>query len=612
MLDVLTTMYSAGRVNISQLSNTLTFADFSSSAADPVPRQSAAMFSAASQTLQQLIKESLMTFFSVSAKTFRDSSSDDLHALADVMATLQAHTPSSPSTSTVDSASLVEDLLRTSLTGRFHGMSALSARRASQNKEEAARTLSTSRTYSNQSSSSEQELPSLAGDSSPPSATAVLLALVSLVEEELDSLSSSFDLPLLRRVHVPTLAANIFSEGLVPQIDGFARTYASLTPDLEEVLELYRRVRSLSQKYRESKFGVLESSRIGDWFRPFVADWLDLAEQRALEWVQNAANLDTYELLPNLSHSSSVLDIFTSFQQQLDFLLRIDWPHSDEFRSFFVRYLEGVTTAIEKFCLLMRDGFMAELQKPTVMTKTAGKTTRKFRIKLRRYGPPIDESELRLPARALVRLSNVDAMFSRFEELLKRVPDGIAGRTQDDLPLPPLPPADGRNTSPKPSPTPLRTPLLLTILCATGLTVVRPFSTLVSVRLSSPACPLKPDLELGRTAEVHQPHLAFARRESVPAAVTAATAVLPYAADDPCAIPILLSQQEARAGLRISLVHRMLPVVPGDTAAPVAGSPPGASLTGGGEFVIDSVQFPADSSLLAAAAGGPIAVRIAG
>ncbi|KAI9324693.1 hypothetical protein DFJ73DRAFT_232570 [Zopfochytrium polystomum] len=623
-LDVLASVFARGDISGKQLCEGSFF--------DALDRVNAAsregllsttaifIFKVAGALLFDTIYQQFSSFFGQPAESLDTSAAEELRFKSLIIEPLSGHpllperirvtgiqSEESSATKNPSIASLTQDLIARSLSGRFHGLSAIALTRAMRESEEENSVLAVAgiKNVKPNSRREEQTLPPLPVASASPGNGAVLLLLLQQVCEELEALGANFDMLLFGRLHVPTIAARVYLDHLLPKLENFARTYANSTSDLEEAFALYHQARELERVYDQIDHRLLHDFEINAWFRPFVSDWLDLAERKEMEWVQNAIKADEFSSIEN-GHSSSVLDIFTSFQQQLEFLLKLNWPDEKEFQFFILRFLEGVTAAVEKYVFLIRRAFHSDLSKPTVMAKAPTRINgQHFRLKLRRFGPPIDASELRVPATAIVRLSDVDAVLTRYNELIGRLPPVFrqpisAARSNASPRQGSNPQASSGSTSsliPRRSassaspPASLRTPVSLSILYASDLPVVRPFSTLVSVHVASPASPVQPNLELGRTRETHQPHLAFALPRSAKELEKGTDAPLEYEHDDPAVIPALLSDREVQTGLSVSLVHRVLPVVPGE---------PGGD-AGGGEFVVATASLNLAAAVTASA-----------
>ena len=92
-------------------------------------------------------------------------------------------------------------------------------------------------------------------------------------------------------------------------------------------------------------------------------EWITLSDVKIQEWVRNAVNADNdARFSDHVGHSSSVLDIFTFFQQQIDFINCLKWPDEFESRIFIARILEQVLQGMNLYCSLIRQKLVHSLQ----------------------------------------------------------------------------------------------------------------------------------------------------------------------------------------------------------------------------------------------------------
>jgi hypothetical protein len=208
----------------------------------------------------------------------------------------------------------------------------------------------------------------------------------------------------------------------------------------------------------------------------------------------------------------------------------------------------------------------------------------KFKVKLRKSGPPVDGSELRMSSVALVKLTNLECLISRFDELISTLPlstqasstilrksslkplpliptytsdfpDGQIPTVMNPSQLhsrestdsistpPPLPPRRTSQSAPTPTGViypkisepryrllPPRIPIYLTLTTCADMPIVRPYTTQFSVSFHT--CPNKVPKDEG-TSE----YFAQSRR---PITVNST-------------IPMILSQEDWNAGIQCRL-----------------------------------------------------------
>ena len=67
---------------------------------------------------------------------------------------------------------------------------------------------------------------------------------------------------------------------------------------------------------------------------------------------------DTLEIISaDAQHSSSIIDMFTSFQQMVDFIQKLDWPTATENLNFYYAILYDIVSAVGYYCQLT-NGFV--------------------------------------------------------------------------------------------------------------------------------------------------------------------------------------------------------------------------------------------------------------
>jgi MUN domain len=166
------------------------------------------------------------------------------------------------------------------------------------------------------------------------------------------------------------------------------------------------------------------------WFGPFVKEWLSHSETKLKEWVKSALEHDTLERVsPQLAHSSSILDIYTSFQQLLDVLKDLDWSNELESNRFYYavfydmvgalyRYAQLSTEAMVRFLSITRE---YQLPPASKMAKIG-----KFRVTIpkmyRKKKGSSPSGQTRLTSPMIMLLLNMFAIPGRFESLVNCIP----------------------------------------------------------------------------------------------------------------------------------------------------------------------------------------------
>ncbi|TPX31652.1 hypothetical protein SmJEL517_g05077 [Synchytrium microbalum] len=336
-----------------------------------------------------------------------------------------------------------------------------------------------------------------------------LHSLVTLLTGDLQGLVDNLDGLLLERMHVPTMAAIVFYERLSLELDAYA---ADPEPDLDDAFALCRAVVKLRVAYESIDHRLADKFRITYWFIGAVRAWLAVTERKIHEWAQNAVAFDKF--LPispeeGILHSTSVIDLFTSFQQQVDFFVGIGWPDVRTERVFVSRLVEIFTEAIERYSNILRRRIIGDFEIAEIV-KTASKEPLPIKseppatigMKINFKMPKIlskkvqlGEDDVRVLSTACVKLNDLHHMPERLEYLVKRLPESSTGPIPDDEAAqnnPSLPPRKpNRDALPRP-------PLRITVVRGEYHPCVRPLATELCIAIYANG------LELARTRRILQ------------------------------------------------------------------------------------------------------------
>ncbi|KAI8900079.1 hypothetical protein BC833DRAFT_316048 [Globomyces pollinis-pini] len=262
-------------------------------------------------------------------------------------------------------------------------------------------------------------------------ADVALITLTDLICKDLMIYHTEFDILLHGAIHIPTLAAWAFYKPLSIQLDEFSRTFKALSSDMSIVFDLYKSVRKLQKVCEQIDFKLADQFPMVEWFIHFVTEWLSYTETKVCDWVKAALDHDNYEKLSAFAlHSSSVLDLFTSFQQLIDFIKELDWPNESESRRFYFEIFYDITNAIDRYAGLSKDFMVKELalkkslQPPPPPKKAQfGKIKVTIPKRIRKKQPIANPEETRISTKACVMLLNIRAIPERLRALSSQVPN---------------------------------------------------------------------------------------------------------------------------------------------------------------------------------------------
>ncbi|KAI8822415.1 uncharacterized protein EV422DRAFT_397670 [Fimicolochytrium jonesii] len=327
-------------------------------------------------------------------------------------------------------------------------------------------------------------LHAIAHTPSPATPIDPIVLLTHAIETELTSYDTYLDTLHFNYIHVPDMAAKIFFDKIVPDIVGYTSS-AAQRREFAAIFELYAGVCALKGIYEKVDFKLADKFMLTEWFGPGLSQWVDISEKKFTEWMQNAVNLDDYKhSSPTVLYSSSVLDMFTSFQQQLDFVLNLNWPDREQKSAVLMRLVEAISDTLERYIDLVLRKIVTDLARykagdPTRRLQSeADQAQKKNKMKLKfgksKKGVGIDASEIRLPTEACVKLQNIEVLPSLFASLCTRI---FNHPPSDPDSPPPVPPKDG---------TPFlssRLHLIANILHMDNPTFTRPYWTQLLLRI---------------------------------------------------------------------------------------------------------------------------------
>lgn len=189
-----------------------------------------------------------------------------------------------------------------------------------------------------------------------------LLIITNLLRQELERYSNTLDIIICEKLHLPSLCALVFYEPWSLSIEAFSQTFVSDPQEIGQVFELYHAVRDLQKVCEQIDFKLADKFPMVRWFEPFVMQWLSYSEKRLFDWVKSALDHDTLEKLsPQAAYSSSVLDLFTSFQEMADFVKDLDWPDERDARKFYFAVFYDIIGAIGRYSFLLVESLMNDL-----------------------------------------------------------------------------------------------------------------------------------------------------------------------------------------------------------------------------------------------------------
>ncbi|TFK96931.1 hypothetical protein BDV98DRAFT_607974 [Pterulicium gracile] len=195
-----------------------------------------------------------------------------------------------------------------------------------------------------------------------------LLFMTDEIEKQAKLLDKRFPEPLLGHLDLVSLVAGVQIPAFIGElVSSKKRLWESSmngpTPDvpIQDVFALYRRTKTLLAMHEAFCPSSPLGFHIGDYFEPFVRQWLVNTDAKTGEWVQAAINADKFESETEDGHSSSIIDLFDSLRSPINFMQELEL--SDEYQDarFRTSLSKTVSKAVEQYCRSIEGMFMEEM-----------------------------------------------------------------------------------------------------------------------------------------------------------------------------------------------------------------------------------------------------------
>ncbi|ORX88924.1 hypothetical protein K493DRAFT_410742 [Basidiobolus meristosporus CBS 931.73] len=209
---------------------------------------------------------------------------------------------------------------------------------------------------------------------------------------------------------------NVIATLIKPQLGYFTLDIQNMIDDpnskhiaLRDTFELYSNVSRLSDiaKLHGSHFQF----DLTKWFQSQINRWLADLDAKALDWVKRAIDKDQFGFVSDkLRHSSSIVDLFSFFQQQVNPGFELHWP-SSQMKASFVRDLSKIVMKrLQLYCQIIREKFHEQMERQRDEIAQKAESASKYGwtslLRKEKANPP-DENEFEIPNEYCVMLNNL-------------------------------------------------------------------------------------------------------------------------------------------------------------------------------------------------------------
>ncbi|KAI9486716.1 MAG: hypothetical protein EXX96DRAFT_604807 [Benjaminiella poitrasii] len=185
-----------------------------------------------------------------------------------------------------------------------------------------------------------------------------LFMMADNLNKELVSITKKkFTKPIMGVLSVPSLVMARQLPYFALEMENWAYSPDFKTCPVDSAFELYKKVLNLEKLYDE--YGPEKKTslfKVESWFLTHVKRWLMKTNQSTLEWVDNAITQDEFQCYSDVvAHSSSIIDLFSMFNQAVDFIADLQWPNDMQHCLFETFLSKIIGEAIEYYCRTLEE-----------------------------------------------------------------------------------------------------------------------------------------------------------------------------------------------------------------------------------------------------------------
>ena len=149
---------------------------------------------------------------------------------------------------------------------------------------------------------------------------------------------------------------------------------------IEDGFELYGELVEIRRIHGDVLPGVVFAFHIEGLLADFVWRWIRMTESNINEWVDQAVKQDGFKVRTETKsqiptddqrHSVSVIDIFASFNQTIDRIVRLNWDEDLQYAKFMTALAKIVGMGISRYCELVEQKFSKEMDRLTAEQEAA-------------------------------------------------------------------------------------------------------------------------------------------------------------------------------------------------------------------------------------------------
>lgn len=155
--------------------------------------------------------------------------------------------------------------------------------------------------------------------------------------------------------------------------------------NIEDGFELYKEMVESRRLHLDSLPDIPFAFDIEELLADFVWRWIRMTDEKVVGWVDEAIKHDNFAVrtaVPNAvptedeRHSSSVIDVFRSFNQVVSQIVALEWDNDLQYAKFMTAIARSIGIGMAKYCDTLEQTFSREMDRMTPEQEAALTQTR--------------------------------------------------------------------------------------------------------------------------------------------------------------------------------------------------------------------------------------------
>ena len=154
---------------------------------------------------------------------------------------------------------------------------------------------------------------------------------------------------------------------------------------IQDGFDLYKELSDFRRVHTDALPHVPFAYKIEDVLGDFVWRWIRTTESQVVGWVENAVKQDEFKVrtegagqnpTEDQRHSTSVLDVYSSFNQVINQIGELNWDDDLSYAKFMTALSKAIGQGISRYCELLDQMFSKEMDRMTPEQEAAASMTR--------------------------------------------------------------------------------------------------------------------------------------------------------------------------------------------------------------------------------------------